>query len=207
MAKILLFSDSHIDQLFSDVEMQATIKCLDEIDRYKKRGYIVIAAGDIFNVLENGMGLFEDVFCSEVKERCGEWEWLQGNHDRLPELPDHLIIDNCYFCHGHQFELLWGWIPIRVLPVPAFIQRLYRTPAQKKGKLNDYQKATTACEYQATIFMVKNQYKLLGFGHTHSPVEMNREGYILTNDGDLVDSKTVELINTETYEFKREVIG
>ncbi len=205
MAKVLVTSDWHISPSLDLVNKLS--EHIDYCEGQLTRGYRIILAGDIFNALECGWGAYRH---HPIIKRLSQWDNLdiiEGNHDRknpyLPTKPS-VVIDNIYFCHGHQFDILWGWLPIYRIPIPHFIQRWYRTPAKKKkGELRDYHLASMQIEYSAGKDALKNGYKAIIFGHTHLPMIIWREDFILANCGDGVDSFSFLELDTETLDIQQ----
>jgi len=198
---MIILSDIHANPYLSEDDQKRRLRFLAHIE-ILERNHLVVILGDAIDLLENGTSILQDDFCQRVFTWCMARKWVRGNHDPVKELPDHLLIDGWYFCHGHQFERLYGWLPIYRIPVPSFIQKLYITPAQKKqGELLDYHEATAGCEFQATKFGVKHGYKGIVFGHTHSPCSSEREGFTLINDGDAVDSFSYVILDTQTNDY------
>lgn len=159
------------------------------------QGWKVVLSGDIFIALECGWPAF---LCSKAARVVGRMIvrgaiLLEGNHDRnCPYFPQRkqIVLDGNYISHWDQFDLLWSWLPISRFPVPDCIRKWYRTPGKSKrqGKLQDWHISTATCEYRATLFAAKHSYKAVIGGHTHSGVVIDREGLIVANCGDFVDS-------------------
>jgi len=200
--KLLIVSDIHANPLITE-QRKAKIKQLMEYcEQKEKEDYQVILAGDILDILEFGIRkLLADDFCRNVWAWANERERLRGNHDNEYYLPKFKIIDGIYIAHGHQWDYLWSKIPIYRFPLPDWLIRKYRTPAKKKGQLLDYHLATAQIEYEAMKFCIKKGYRACLFGHTHSPFTLKREGYILANSGDLVDSFSFLKIDNETFDL------
>lgn len=202
--KILASSDWHTSPSFYLPNKLA--KHIDYCEQRLAGGYRIILPGDIFDALEFGWDVYRD---HPVIKRLSQWDnsvIIEGNHDRKnPYLPTKLnvVVDNILFRHGHQFDALWGWLPIYYFPVPDFIRRWYRTPAKKKkGELRDFQLATMQIEYSAQQFCIKHQYKAIIIGHTHLPTVIRRETFTLANSGDFVDSFAWLEGDTETNQWE-----
>ncbi len=197
--KTLISSDWHESpsELFPDY--YKLYEHLDYCEQWLVSGNRIILAGDLFDALELGWDAYR---YHPVIKRLKEWQAkypeqffiLEGNHDRKnPYLPTKLnvVVDNILFCHGHQFDALWGWLPIYRFPVPDFIRRWYRTPAKKKkGDLRDYHLLSLLIEYSAGKVALKKGFRAIIFGHTHLPMILKREAFTLANSGDFVDSFT-----------------
>ncbi|MBA7625163.1 hypothetical protein ES703_32588 [subsurface metagenome] len=157
-------------------------------------GWKVVLAGDIFDALEYGWPAFNnDPLVGVIRGLiAGGAILLEGNHDsKSPYFPQlkNFFIDGIYISHWDEFDLVWGWLPISRFPVPDCIRKWYRTPRKlKEGNLQDWHVSTAACEYRATQFAAKHGYKAIIGGHTHSGVVINREGLIVANSSDFVDS-------------------
>ncbi len=194
MNQLLVSSDWHSDPRCCSLELSSHLKY---IEHRLDLGWQIVLAGDLFKALEYGWHVYQS---DPIINRIAHWSEfpnciiLKGNHDQdSPYFPQQqsIVFDSTYISHWDQFDLLWGWLPISQFPVPAFIQKWYRTPAKKKADgLNDWHISTLTCEYNATNFAIKNHYAVVVGGHTHSPVMTIREGITIANTGDFVDSFT-----------------
>ena len=188
---LLITSDWHVPPSYEKCQSDKLNEHIDYCEKHTE-GKRIILLGDIFCALEFGWEVFEG---HPLIQRLSRWDNLiiiEGNHDRKnPYLPTRqkVVIDNILFCHGHQFDLLWGWLPIHRFPIPDFIRRWYRTPAKKKkGELQDYHLMAMQIEYSAGKVAIKRGYKGVVLGHTHLPTVIRRETFTYGNSGDLVDS-------------------
>jgi len=194
--KILATSDWHLKPGPFSTDF---VKHLGYIKTMADAGWRVLVLGDWIDTLEYGRQAYDlDFFFSYHPNIT----WLEGNHNPGLGVPS-VVIDNIFFAHGHQFDLLWGWLPIYRFPVPECIRKWYRTPAQKKkGVLRDYHLSTIQIEATAAIWGVKHRYRAVVFGHDHCPLvrpfESYPEDFILANSGDRVDSFTWLEGDTET---------
>ena len=62
-------------------------------------------------------------------------------------------------------------------------------------------------EYSAGKVALKKGYKAIIFGHTHLPVIIRREDFILGNCGDGVDSFSFLELDTETLDIEQRYYG
>lgn len=185
--RVIYSGDWHCNPVMTSERYEAIFQHASYLREQQRLGAYIVLGGDISDKLE----FPEYDMPADLKGLISTFIELPGNHDPDRNLKDHLVIGGCYFCHGHQFDwLFWRWARLRYFPLPKFIVNLYKTPAQKKGSLLDYHLATIHCEYQAMKFCVKHGYKGVIFGHTHSPLILDREGYKLVNYGDWCDSFT-----------------
>jgi len=197
--KLLVLSDLHFNQ---DSDPTLIKDCLSLCRHFK--GEVVIA-GDALDVLENPT-LLESSSFKRIYDELIQYKWIRGNHDFLTELPSELVIDNYLFCHGDRFDAFWSWWPFHFMWVPKFLQ-FYRTPAEKKKTdLLDYRLTTVTTEYKVTKYALKYKYRGVIIGHTHSPVIIERDDFLLLNPGDMVDSMTYALLDTETGECEHRSI-
>ncbi len=194
MDKYIIASDLHCNPI---IDSERKRKIL-QFKRYcDKSNMEVILAGDIFDSLEFGWKkILENDFCADMFEWTTNKIYLEGNHDRTR--PDgskaykYAIVDSVYISHWHQFDLLWGFLPLDTFWLPDWLIRTYKTPAKVKEGMKglDYHLMTAQVEYVAMHFLFKNFYDALIGGHTHSQFYMEREGCLLANCGDFVDSMT-----------------
>ena len=185
---LLITSDWHVPPYSQPDKLSEHI---DYCEKHAKDNQVVLL-GDIFCALEFGWRAYQG---HPLIQRLNQWSNLiviEGNHDRKnPYLltKEEVVIDSILLCHGHQFDLLWGWLPIYRFPVPSFIRRWYRTPAKrKKGRLQDHHLMSMQIEYSAERAAIRHGYKGIALGHTHLPAVIKRETLTYGNSGDLVDS-------------------
>lgn len=206
---ILVSSDWH-----TDPEASVPINLEYLIEDKLRQDWHVVLAGDIFNALELGWERYRYMPIVKLLQR---WQhnhptcifFLEGNHDRenpFLATQDHIYFPEAkaYVCHGHQFDLLWGWLPIKSFPVPRFVQRWYRTPAKekRKGHLPDYHLMSMQVEYQAGKVALKKGYQTVVFGHTHLPRVIRGEVFTLANSGDMVDSMSYLIYDNGQWDLK-----
>lgn len=201
MGKYLVSSDWHCNPAMEEGRRARIRSFMRYCVRKENDSYGVVLPGDLLDILEFGSNaIHQDPFCREVAEWAHGRNRIRGNHDAEPGLPPYIVIDGIYISHWHEFDMLWGWLPIREFPVPAWLVRLYKTPASRKGELLDYHLSTIQVEYRATKMCVKKGYRGIVGGHTHAPFTQRREGYLVANCGDMVDSFSWLELNTTTLE-------
>lgn len=171
---------------------------LDYIDRKLRSGWLVVLTGDLFDALEYGWAVYES---DPILYRVSRWAELsnciilEGNHDR--KSPYYLqresySLSDTYFCHGHQFDLLWSWLPVYRFPMPDFLRRWYRTPgkSKKQGKLQDFHISALQVRDTAEAYAIKHSYPNIIIGHNHLPNVDTLEILTYGNTGDFVDSNS-----------------
>lgn len=198
---VILTSDWHLSPFSIRNDILEHLLYLEE---KANQGYKVLVLGDWVDTLEFGKEAYGNMIDSLLNFHPN-FVWFKGNHN--PDVGiSSLIIDDVYFSHGHQWCMLWGWLPIYRFPIPKCLWKLYRTPAKEKEQnLTSYHILTIQIESTAAIWGVRNKFRGVAFGHTHSPHVNYREGITTINSGDWIDSFSWIEGNTETntWELKR----
>jgi predicted phosphodiesterase len=202
--KLVCVSDIHANPLCDDTQKNKIYDLFTKLETLEIDGYRVIILGDVVDRLEFGLDrIMKDEFCYNVIGWCESRKWISGNHDDKMNHVPYCEYDNIYFCHGNQFDLVWGWFNPAELHLPDWLIRIIDKPTYNQYKsINDYHLMTLNVEYQATLFAVKNGYRGIVMGHTHCPTIIKREKLFMINDGDMVDSNTIALIDTKTDDYK-----
>ena len=210
--KLIVASDLHCSPLMEDWRRAKIEQLMKYIDEKASQDYLPVLAGDIVDYVEFREGVIRDVFCQKVGDWARKYTRLKGNHDRMAELPGYMIIDGTYIAHWDQFDPIWGkilcWFLYLPLPMPKFIYNLYRTPSKlkTKGELRQYESSVALLERRALEFCAENGFKAIIGGHTHSEFVMKREGYVIANAGDFLDSWSWLIGDTVNNEWKVEYL-
>lgn len=210
--KLIVAGDLHCSPLMEDWRKAKIEGLMKYIDEKASQDYLPVLAGDIVDYLEFHEEIRGDDFCQKVEDWAKKYIRLKGNHDRMAELPDHVIKDGTYIAHWDKFDPIWGkflcWVLYLPFPMPKLIYKLYRTPSKLKikGELRQYRESIARLEYRALRFCAQSGFKAIIGGHTHSEFVMKREGYVIANTGDFVDSWSWVIGDTVSNEWKVEYL-